>query len=142
MNPDAAFRTALFGYLSGRSTLTDLLGPAEAFRYFPDMVPTGTPLPYVRGVRITNPRTYHMLGRSDIYHPTWQFDVWGSTRAEVVSVMDALAAELEAFTGSYSGVTVTRCLITREGDVIQSEQDGGQDPAYSVGIDVEAWYHP
>lgn len=142
MSADANLRTAIFAHLSARDNLTALLGVGAACRLYPDMIPTGTPLPYVRFVRVTNPRTYHMLGRSEVYHPTWQFDVWAATRAEAVAVLDALADELEAFSGPRSGVTVDRCFITREGDVTQSEQDGGQDPAYSVGIDVEMWYHP
>lgn len=142
MSADANLRTAIFAHLSARDTLTALIGVGAACRLYPDMIPTGTPLPYVRFVRITNPRTYHMTGRSEIYHPTYQYDVWAADRATAQAVLDALADELESFAGPHSGVTVDRCFISREGDVTQSEQDGGQDPAYSVGIDAEMWYHP
>ena len=97
----------LVTYLSEYAPLTALIGT----RLYPDRLPQSPTLPAVVYFSVSDPGSYSHDGETDWREEIFQFDCWGVTPLEAISVKNALRGALSGYKGMMGSVTVEAAFV-------------------------------
>lgn len=107
-----ALEEGLYAYLVADAGVAALIGT----RLYPLLVPQDAALPAMAYQRISGPRDHTHDGASGLAMARIQFTAVGSSYSEAKSVMAALRAALDGFSGTMGEVTVGAALLQNERD--------------------------
>lgn len=128
--------SAIFAFLAGTSSITDLLGSTSAESIFPVRAPQGALPPVLVYQKIDGPSIHSKDGDMHLAHPRFQFTCWAAKYAEAKAVITALRNALNAYTGpTLQGVNVSEIITTDEHDL--------SDPVsleLGVALDAIFWH--
>jgi hypothetical protein len=117
-------KTALFNYLSGKTSITGALGSPPAV--YPDFAPQGAALPYVVYQRINSGHEHHMQGASGLGDCLMQFDVYAADSVVRSTVSEALRNVLDGLIQSRIGTSPNQCDV--RSCSLQNEQESEEAP--------------
>lgn len=127
-----SLESALYGYLSGVSAVTDLVGT----RIYPAQAPQGAELPYVVHHRISTRRFPHQLGPSGMVRARIQIDSFGITLDSAQAVFDVLRDNLDGWRAAVmDDVYVQSVNLEDEANDFTAPQDGGDIGVHRVRAD-------
>jgi hypothetical protein len=123
----------LFAYLVAQSSLTALVGK----RVYPsDEVPKTAAVPYVTYERTNNPGIHLMTADADVFSPSYEVNVFASTKESLKSIEDVIVTLLKDYSGTMGSTTVQRCFY-------EDSYYGGYDQdieTYNQMIEFTIWH--
>lgn len=133
----ADVRKALYGYLTGQTSVTDLIGT----RLYPYGAPTSATMPYVVMSMIDATHDGHTKSATGFVRRVMQFDVIGSTGVSVESVVDALRGELDGYHGTMGDDSLeTRVRLKGERDGYVPPSDATEVGTCRQTMEFSVWH--
>lgn len=124
-----SIQTALVAIKTANVTLNTLIGT----RFYTDVAPQGTALPFVRFQVISRPNSAAMTPVIVNYHPRVQMDGYAASSALRTTLRTALVGAFYGYRGSIGGEVVKSILIDNEMET--NEMLDTSTEAYRIMID-------
>lgn len=110
----ADIRAAIFARGSAFAGLTAVIGTTPT-RLYPVEAQQKTTMPYAT-FQVISPVRQHEMAADSLGLPRVQFDCWGSTRAEAMTVRDQILAAFDRWpAGTYGGVVLDSSVCVNDG---------------------------
>lgn len=136
--------TRLVGFqamLQAAATYRALVAVGDGtYRVYPDVPADTAALPYSTWLLVTEPTHRHMTAPTDLAEVLAQVDHWAEDEATAQALADALRADLDHTTGTYSGWHVRRCLLEVERQRTEDPGDGSGSMFWNVQQELRVWY--
>jgi len=107
-------------YLLTQTALTALIGQ----KIEPDEMPSGTELPYVTFIKISDVKDKFLTAQNPLEQPIFQFTAYGATKAAARAVANQLKAALVDYVGTLSGIVIQKIELQNELSSLQKSPDG------------------
>ncbi len=124
-------RAGLNTYLRAQSGIVALVGN----RIRPGFRPQVETLPALTYTVIDNPRLHGLSGVNAQAVARVQFDCWGSTLADCVSIKRALEVALDGYSGDLGGVACKWARQVSERDLHEEPKDASDRWVYRITVD-------
>ena len=118
----------LYQRLTSQTAVSSLIGT----KVFPLIAPTGTALPLVVYQRTAVQRPQSLSGNVGQPIITIQLTSYGTSYSSVKSLSRAVRLAVDGWTGTTSGVTITRTTLQTESDGVEMPADDQMLPYYNV----------
>lgn len=105
-----------------------------------DEEPQGNPRPAITLQQASDPRPAMMKGHQRLRETRVQIDLWGSSRAELVPIVEAVVARVTQ-AGIVGGTRFRRSFIDASVDS-SSRADGATNTTFRTRLDVLVWHSP
>lgn len=130
--------SALYSYLSTKSTITDEVGT----RIYPHPAPNDADYPFIT-YSVTSENTQHdMTGASGLANVQVQLDAWAETVADRSDASEAIRNALDGFTGNMGteNLNIRTCFLVDRSTLQESDPEGRQQPIFRASMDFTIWH--
>jgi hypothetical protein len=121
----------IVAYLGTQSSVTDLVST----RIYPTVLPQASTLPAITITQIDDLRNGTFAGPDGLPGTLLQLDLWGSTKASVNALYEAVRAALDGMTGTAGDENV-------QSSSIESVSETYEDSAklHRIQVDLRVWW--
>jgi hypothetical protein len=109
-------------------------------RIYPDVLPQAPTYPACTYMVVSGSALYTMEGPADLADPRLQLDIYGETKAQVVSVYAAVMGALSGFKGDAGGVHIQGIFKAMETDNFAGDMERAGPRTYRKTIDFNIWF--
>ena len=130
--------TAMFSYLSGKSTITDIVST----RIYATIAPSSVVYPHITFKILAEAPEHDMEGAIGLTRVLMQLDAWAFNVAERQNIAEALRKALDGFTGLMGSeeLVIRQCLMENRTTFDEPDPHGRNLPVFRSSLDFAIWH--